>query len=157
MTEVNIRICDYTNPDHTKGIADLINAYIEDTMGGGEPLSATAQMELTNGLRRHPASVVLLAEADRTVCGLLVAFENFSTFTIRPMINIHDLIVLPGYRRKGIGRQLLEAVIAIGRERGCSRITLEVRKDNLSAQHLYQSLGFGDPLPAMHYWRKELE
>lgn len=157
MTAVNIRICDYTNPHHTKGIADLINAYIGDKMGGGEPLSATDQTALANGLRRHPASVVLLAEAGQTVCGLLVAFENFSTFTVRPMINIHDLIVLPDYRRKGIGRQLLQAVIAIGRERGCSRITLEVRKDNLSAQHLCQSLGFGETLPAMHYWRKELE
>jgi ribosomal protein S18 acetylase RimI-like enzyme len=98
-----------------------------------------------------------LAEAGGTVCGLLVAFENFSTFTVRPMINIHDLIVLPGYRGKGIGRQLLEAAVAIGRERGCSRITLEVRKDNFSAQHLYQSLGFGETDPSMYYWRKELE
>lgn len=58
MTSVNIKVCDYTNPDHIKGIADLINACIRDKMGGGEPLSATDQIELTDGLGRHPASVV---------------------------------------------------------------------------------------------------
>lgn len=157
MNKVQINICDYTNPLHLKGIADLINAYIVDDMGGGEPLSESRQSELIEGLRIHPTSVVLLAEVDGSVCGLLVAFENFSTFTVRPMINIHDVIVLPEDRGKGIGRALLRRIIEIAGERGCSRITLEVRKDNLPARQLYKSIGFAEPWPGMYYWRKELE
>lgn len=157
MTTVNVAVCDYTNPYHTKGITDLINAYIIDDMGGGEPLSESLQSELIEGLRIHPTSVVLLAEVDGSVCGLLVAFENFSTFTVRSMINIHDVIVLPEYRGRGIGRALLRGIIEIAGERGCSRITLEVRKDNLPARQLYKSVGFAEPWPGMYYWRKELE
>lgn len=157
MNEVRINICDYTNPLHTKGIADLINAYIADDMGGGESLSETRQSELIDGLKNHPTSIVLLAEVNGEICGLIVAYENFSTFTVRPMINIHDVIVLSSYRRQGIGRALMRRVIEIGEERGCSRITLEVRKDNLPARQLYKSIGFGEPWPGMYYWRKELE
>jgi ribosomal protein S18 acetylase RimI-like enzyme len=35
-------------------------------------------------------------------------------------------------------------------------VNLEVREDNLSAKTLYQSLGFHDTKPAMHFWTKYL-
>jgi ribosomal protein S18 acetylase RimI-like enzyme len=88
--------------------------------------------------------------------GLLVGFENFSTFTVRPMINIHDVIVHPACRGRGIGRMLMNALIAEATKRGCSRISLEVRHDNAPAQHLYASLGFDETNPGMYYWRKNL-
>jgi GNAT superfamily N-acetyltransferase len=87
---------------------------------------------------------------------MLVAFENFSTFTVSPMINIHDVIVLKEYRGKNVGRSLLNAIINMAENRGCSRITLEVREDNRVAQHLYKSMGFDTPVPMMYYWRKNL-
>ncbi|MFQ5682465.1 MAG: ribosomal protein S18-alanine N-acetyltransferase [Candidatus Binatia bacterium] len=57
-------------------------------------------------------------------------------------VDIHDLAVDPSYRRRGIGRALLAAVIGEARNRGSTRVTLEVRKSNETAQKLYQSLGF---------------
>jgi len=57
-------------------------------------------------------------------------------------IDIHNLAVDPAYRRQGIGRSLLAAVIEEARDSGLSRVTLEVRKSNDAAQRLYQSLGF---------------
>jgi ribosomal protein S18 acetylase RimI-like enzyme len=156
MKIADVIACDYTDPAHARAIAALINAYIADEMGGGAPLPAEEQDRLTRGLRDHPRSVVLLARAGEVYAGLLVAFENFSTFTARPMLNIHDVIVLPSYRGKGIGRQLMTAILAEARERSCSRVTLEVRKDNAAARHLYASLGFKEPEESMFYWRKYL-
>lgn len=57
-------------------------------------------------------------------------------------VDIHNLAVHPTYRRKGVGKSLLQAVIDEGRRRGSSRVTLEVRRSNEAAQRLYQSLGF---------------
>lgn len=57
-------------------------------------------------------------------------------------IDIHNLAVHPVYRRQGVGRSLLQAVIDEARRHGSSRVTLEVRKSNEAAQRLYQSLGF---------------
>ncbi|MDR1556689.1 MAG: GNAT family N-acetyltransferase [Tannerellaceae bacterium] len=156
-TNISIQPCDYSCLSQRQAVGSLINAYSKDEMGGGSPLSAQEQVALTDGLSKHPTAIVLLAETDGIYAGLLVAFENFSTFTARPMLNIHDVFVLPGYRGKGIGRLLLNAIIAEAAVRKASRLTLEVRTDNLPAQHLYQSLGFEAPTPGMHYWRKYLK
>lgn len=57
-------------------------------------------------------------------------------------IDIHNLAVHPAYRRRGIGRALLETVVEEARRQGVSRVTLEVRKSNAAAQKLYHTLGF---------------
>ena len=57
-------------------------------------------------------------------------------------IDVHNLAVHPAYRRRGIGKALLEKVIDEARRQGLTRVTLEVRKSNVVAQKMYQSLGF---------------
>jgi len=89
-----------------------------------------------------PGRLVLLAfEGDRPV-GVAVCFPGFSTFQARPLINIHDLAVLPGSRGRGVGRALLGAVEDEAHRRGCCKLTLEVRQDNPAAR-LYRALGYG--------------
>jgi ribosomal protein S18 acetylase RimI-like enzyme len=156
MITINITACDYSDTSHLQAVVSLINAYIEDEMGGGTPLSEQEQFRLIDGLDNHPKSFVLLAETNGRFVGLLTAFENFSTFSACPMINIHDIVVLKECRGQGIGRQLMNAVVDEARKRNCKRITLEVRKDNTKAQNLYQSLGFEATEPEMFYWRKYL-
>ncbi|KAA6318206.1 Aminoglycoside N(6')-acetyltransferase type 1 [termite gut metagenome] len=155
-TETQITSCNYSNQEHLQAIITLTSAYIKDEMGGGEPLSKLDQLRLVDGLNNHPKSIVLLAKTDGIFSGLLTAFENFSTFTAQPMVNIHDVFVLKEYRGRGLGRQLMNAVITEAENRKCSRITLEVRKDNSTAQSLYKSLGFDETNPGMFYWRKNL-
>jgi ribosomal protein S18 acetylase RimI-like enzyme len=154
--ETTVTVCDYSIPEHRQAVIRLMNAYIKDEMGGGKPLSPREQNSLINGLNKHPKSIVLLASTNGVFAGLLVAYENFSTFTAKPMINIHDIIVLKEYRGLGAGRELITALIEAARDAGCSRITLEVRKDNIVAQNLYKSLDFNDTDPEMFYWRKNL-
>jgi ribosomal protein S18 acetylase RimI-like enzyme len=153
----NITICDYSNPACLQAVVSLINAYIYDEMGGGNPLSQEEQQQVIEGLRNHPKSIVLLAHEAGAFVGLLTAFENFSTFTAMPMINIHDVFVFKEYRGKGLGRQLMNAIIDEAKKRKCSRVTLEVRKDNHKAQILYRSLGFEEVEQGMFYWRKYLK
>jgi len=154
--ETKIIQCDFTNPEHRKAVTTLINEYIQDEMGGGTPLSEQGQIDLTEGLKNHPKALVLLAENQGEFVGMLTAFENFSTFTARPMMNIHDVMVINACRRNGIGRCLMNALIDEAKKRNCSRVTLEVRKDNTVAQNLYQDMGFHELEPSMFYWRKYL-
>jgi ribosomal protein S18 acetylase RimI-like enzyme len=158
MSTINITVgeCNYCDPDQLTAIGTLMNAYIADRMGGGEQLSPMKILRLVDALNNHPTSIVLLAEVDGVYAGMIVAFENFSTFTVKPMINIHDVVVLREYRNRGVGKRLMDAIIAEGEKRNCSRITLEVRKDNAVAQNLYKCFDFADTEPPMLYWRKNM-
>lgn len=50
--------------------------------------------------------------------------------------------VHPNYRRRGIGRQLLEAAIAKAKNTGIKRIELEIFASNKTGITLYQKAGF---------------
>lgn len=50
--------------------------------------------------------------------------------------------VHPDWRRQGVGRRLLIALIDLAQELRATRVTLEVRAGNLAAQALYGELGF---------------
>lgn len=50
--------------------------------------------------------------------------------------------VVSGFRRKGLGRQLLTAAMAHGARIGMARVELEVFSSNTAAIHLYESCGF---------------
>jgi ribosomal protein S18 acetylase RimI-like enzyme len=144
MGEVTVIAADLNEPQHQEAILHLINAYARDPMGDGRDLPAAVRDRLIPGLRQHPTSLVFLAFDDAIPVGVAVCFVGFSTFAARPLVNIHDLAVMPDSRGRGIGRLLLERVEAKGRELGCCKLTLEVREDNHRAQRLYQRFGFGD-------------
>ncbi|MDA8746099.1 GNAT family N-acetyltransferase, partial [Rubripirellula amarantea] len=93
-------------------------------------------------LIEHPASLVLLASVDEQIVGTATCFLGFSTFQARPLLNVHDLAVIPEYRGQGIGRALLACAEASALKRGCCKLTLEVQDDNPKARGLYISFGF---------------
>lgn len=131
-----------SNPTHQVAIVHLIDTYARDPMGGGRELPETVRATLIAGLQRHPTTTVFLAWHSDTPVGIAVCFVGFSTFMARPLLNVHDLAVIPAYRRQGVGRLLLERIAARGKELGCCKLTLEVRADNHSAQRLYEAVGF---------------
>ena len=55
-----------------------------------------------------------------------------------------DCIVRPEYRKKGIGKTLLEFVVAQARAEGALRVMLLTDGDNERAQALYRKIGFTD-------------
>jgi len=129
-------------PTHQQAVLKLVDAYSMDPMGDGKPLSDEARKRLLPGLRQQPTTLILLAYKGDQPVGIAVCFGGFSTFAARPLINIHDLAVLPEYRGQGIGRRLLEAVERKARELGCCKLTLEVQEKNRKAKAVYEAAGF---------------
>jgi len=56
--------------------------------------------------------------------------------------HITNIAVHPKYRGKGIGKKVVEGLIEEGHKINIYRMTLEVRRSNLTAQGLYKKLGF---------------
>jgi ribosomal protein S18 acetylase RimI-like enzyme len=127
---------------HQEAVLAMVDAYSRDAMGDGKPLDQDVRAQLIPALMRHPTTLIFLAfDGDQPV-GAAVCFIGFSSFAAKPLINIHDFVVLPTSRSKGIGRQLLEAVEAKARELGCCKLTLEVMDKNHQAVRMYQAAGF---------------
>lgn len=133
---------DYANPAHAAALVDLMDSYARDPAGGSEALSDFARANLVSQLAARPFIFSVLALDGDTPVGLINAIEGFSTFACRPLVNVHDVIVLPGHRGRGIAAQMFAAVEAIAVERGACKLTLEVLEGNTAARKLYQRMGF---------------
>lgn len=59
-------------------------------------------------------------------------------------VHLLDLAVAPARRRRGVGRVLLEDLLAEARAGGARRIELEVARRNEAARGLYGSMGFAE-------------
>ena len=134
----------YDDPAHAAALVGLLDAYARDPAGGGEPLSDFARTHLVDELAARPFIFSVLAFEGGNPVGLINAIEGFSTFACRPLVNVHDVVVLPSHRSRGIASRLFAEVESIARERGACKLTLEVLSGNFSARALYEKLGFDD-------------
>ncbi|MCC9604755.1 GNAT family N-acetyltransferase [Blastopirellula sp. JC732] len=151
-------LVDLHNEQHAAELMRLLELYALDVMGGGKPLLPEVHEHLIERLKNFPTFVGMLAVEDGQYVGLANGFYNFSTFSARPVINVHDLAVDPDHRGRGVGKALLDEMARYAAEQGCSYLTLEVRADN-PARRLYQRCGFvgGDPqADEMAFWKKRL-
>jgi ribosomal protein S18 acetylase RimI-like enzyme len=142
MSSVCLLLAELDQPAHQLAVVELTDAYSRDVMGAGKPLDDDVKARLVPGLRAHPTTLVFLAYALERPVGMALCFRGFSSFAAKPLINVHDLSVLQAFRGKGIGRQLLGAVIEHAKQTGCCKVTLETQEQNHAAQRLYRSLGF---------------
>ncbi len=133
---------DYSDPHHQEIIPRLLDAYARDPLGGGEPLRDEVKADLVGELRKLPSAISLLGFCDGRPAGLMNAFFGFSTFQARPLLNIHDLIVLPEYRGLGLSQRLLAAAESMARAKDCCKLTLEVLSGNAVAMGAYRKFGF---------------
>jgi GNAT superfamily N-acetyltransferase len=159
--ELTVELADYADPRDAAELVMLLDAYARDPMGGGAPLCRETREALVPGLTATPGAFSLIARVDGEPVGLANCFTGFSTFAAQPLVNVHDMGVLPQHRGRGVGKALLQAVEAEARRRGACKITLEVLSGNARAQALYLALGYGDyqlDPEAGHalFWQKKL-
>lgn len=72
--------------------------------------------------------------------GQVVGFASY--WLVHDELHLLNLAAHPEHRRRGVGRRLMDHLVAVARDRGCRYITLEVRRGNHAAQALYGGHGF---------------
>jgi GNAT superfamily N-acetyltransferase len=133
---------DLDRPEHQAAVLAMVDAYCRDPMGDGAPLAPETRKRLIPGLRQHPTTIIFLAYEGEAPVGVAVCFLGFSTFAAKPLINLHDVAIVPSHRGRGVGRGILAAVEAKARELGCCKLTLEVLDQNHRALRTYTAAGF---------------
>ena len=142
LASLEIRPVNWQKADESQAVVEVLNAYASHPMGGGVPLSVAVREKLAAELAKRAQSFVLLAWSEGQAVGLAIAFEGFSTFACRPLLNLHDIAVLPKFQCRGVGKALMAGVEAEAVRRGCCKLTLEVLEHNQHARKLYEAVGF---------------
>lgn len=71
--------------------------------------------------------------------------------------HINNLAVRPELRHRGLGSQMLLAVIAEAKRLGAATLSLEVRRSNIAAQRLYLRAGFREEAVRQSYYTQPVE
>ena len=87
---------------------------------------------------RHRLTVAI---DDGVVVGFASAVVYVHPDKPRPELWINEVGVAPTHHRRGIGREVLAAVLAAGRAAGCSEAWVLADRSNTGAQQFYASLG----------------
>jgi putative acetyltransferase len=110
----------------------------------------------------EPSGALLLAFVDGAAAGCCA---------LRPLVNsdhinaceMKRLFVRPAFRGFGLGRLLVDEILAVGRLAGYSNMLLDTLSDMEAARALYQEAGFVEvppyyhnPLPGAHYLKVAL-
>ena len=158
---ITILKADFSSKKQRDEITLLLNSYAKDPMGGGKPLEKYVIENIANELSRIPHAFSVIAYVNDKAAGLINCFELFSTFSCKPLINIHDVIVLEEYRGRRLSHEMLKKVEDIANEKGCCKLTLEVLSNNNIAKSSYKKFGFSayelNPAAGQaFFWEKQL-
>ncbi len=97
---------------------------------------------------------LFVLRVDGGVAGMANALFTVSTAEGCPVVLLEDVIVNTAHRGSGLGRQLVDHVLAWAAANGLPRVTLLADKDNAPALAFYERLGF--EYSAMRVLRKTL-
>jgi len=159
---IDVIIADYSSEKHGNDVVHLLDSYAKDTMGGGQSLPLYVKENLVAELAKLSYAFSLICYVGSEPAGLINCFDGFSSFSCKPLINIHDVIVLNKFRGLGISQLLLNEVENIAKQKGCCKITLEVLEGNKTAKKAYLKYGFAgyelDPeMGKALFWQKSVE
>ena len=115
-------------------------AYTDDPRGGRQTPYAPADFQATAAA----GDVMVVQDGDRLagVVALLRAGAHERQVAREGEAELARLAVAEPYRRRGIGRSLVESCIHLASERGASALALWSRPAQTDAHHLYLSTGF---------------
>jgi GNAT superfamily N-acetyltransferase len=89
----------------------------------------------------HAINGALLAFWGAEPAGCAIWQRSYSTFRGRETLYLEDLCVLPPFRRRGIGRELLKAVARLALSRGLGEVIWSMKSWNAGAHLLYEGAG----------------
>lgn len=87
-------------------------------------------------------SVVFIAFYENKPIGFVQLYPSFSSVSMKRTWVLNDLYVSESVRGKGFGEKLIEKAITFAKDTGAKGILLETNIENVTAQRLYERIGF---------------
>jgi ribosomal protein S18 acetylase RimI-like enzyme len=142
QAEITTREANLTRDDDRATYLALMDHFVADEQGGGGSWPDGVRDRLVPTIVERSDITIFIASSGDVPVGFATCIESFSTFRASAVLNLHDLMVHPDHRGRGIGRVLLADVERCARATGCCKVTLEVHANNERAVRLYRGVGF---------------
>jgi ribosomal protein S18 acetylase RimI-like enzyme len=97
-------------------------------------------------------SVVFIASDEGNPVGFVQLYPTFSSVSMKRSWVLNDLFVKKTVRKKGFGEKLLKKAIEFAEETGAKGLLLETGQDNVTAQRLYEKIGFKKESSYFYYF-----
>ncbi len=137
------RIERITTPDGLAGVLDIEQESFNNP---------TSRDWYERELARPEVCFIYVLRTPDHPCAAFCAF-----WRIADQAHINNLAVRPELRGRGLGIQMLEAVIAEAQQLGAGSLALEVRRSNIAAQRLYKRAGFLEDGVRKSYYTQPVE
>lgn len=93
------------------------------------------------------ASYLFVAEVDGQAVGSLMGHRLRTPYAKQPHLLLYEIDVTPSWRRRGIGRRLVEAFLEEARAVGACGAWVVTNRSNAAAMALYRACGLTDSAP----------
>lgn len=90
----------------------------------------------------HGESALFIAFLGTDPVGFTQLYPSFSSVSLARIFILNDLFVSPDVRKKGVAKKLMQAAADFAKSLGAARMSLSTSVSNLSAQALYESMGW---------------
>ncbi|WP_426455140.1 N-acetyltransferase family protein [Paenibacillus sp. S-38] len=142
-------------PAELEAVVPLFDAYRRFY---GQPSDPEGAARFLEGLMARGESVILLAcqEDPPEALGFTQLYPGYSSVSMKRLWTLNDLYVRPEARGRGAAALLLEAAERLARESGAKGLQLETAPDNLTAQRLYERMGYVRDEAYCHYFRSTI-
>lgn len=138
--------------DDVEAVATAVEALLLE-LGGRRPERSELEAEVRAHLDDPDGASVLIAEAGGDVVGVLSASWQRAIHVPGAYATIQDLWVDEGWRSRGVGAELVEAIASQARRRGVSRLEVGLPRETFAAiastESFYRRNGFEHLGPRM--------
>ena len=121
----------------------------------GSTTDSTRMAEVFNQIKDNPNYIILCARKDEKVVGSVMGVVCYELFgQCLPFMVVENVVVLSGYMRLGIARQLMLKLEELAISSKCTTILFVSSEHRTGAHKLYESLGYG--VDKVNGYRKRL-
>ncbi|MDO3675946.1 GNAT family N-acetyltransferase [Paenibacillus ehimensis] len=112
-----------------------------------------AERFLRDNLERQQSVIFFAYTGDRSrPIGFTQLYPTLSSIATKRVWTLNDLFVHPDARKQGVGQALMKAAEAHARATQAKGLQLSTAVDNVTAQRLYEAMGYVRDDAFLHYY-----
>jgi ribosomal protein S18 acetylase RimI-like enzyme len=93
------------------------------------------ELDIARKLKVYPELFLVGLVSDKIIASAMGGYEGHRGW-------VNYLAVDPDYQKRGLGRAIMEALETRLLDRGCPKLNLQVRNDNIAVIKFYENIGY---------------